>query len=268
MVAAGIGDNRRMRPSDTLLPLSGVVIAFNEADRIRRCVASLAAVCREVVVLDSGSTDATVEIALAAGARVEPQAWLGFAAQKNAAIARATQPWVLLLDADEWLDPDAPARIRAKFADGGIDTADVWRLHRRTHYLGTVLEHGGWGRESVDRLFRNNLRYRPARVHEALDLDGRHVGRLAARIEHDTARSDAEYAAKLQRYARLWAEQNHAAGKRAGLWAAPLHAASHWLKNYVLRGGFLDGGHARRYHTLHARYVYDKYRLLRTRNAG
>lgn len=256
-------------PTSTMLPpLSGVVIACNEADRIGRCVASLAKTCREVIVLDSGSTDATAELASNAGARVEQQAWLGFAAQKNAAIARATQPWVLLLDADEWLDASAPARIRGIFANGGIESADVWRLHRRTHYLGAVLDHGGWGREGVDRLFRNDLRYRPAQVHEALDLDGRRVRRLDARIEHDTARSDGEYADKLQRYARLWADQKHASGKNATVLSAPLHAAAHWLKNYILRGGFLDGRQARRYHALHARYVYDKYRLLHARTTS
>lgn len=257
-----------MQPSSALLPLSGVVIAFNEADRIDRCVASLAMVCRDVLVLDSGSTDGTVERARDAGARVEQQAWMGFAAQKNAAIARAQQPWVLLLDADEWLDANAADRVRSLFANGSVEEADVWRLHRRTHYLGTVLNHGGWGHESVDRLFRNDLRYRPALVHEALNLAGRRVARLDARIEHDTARSDDEYAAKLQRYARLWAEQKHASGKRAGPLAAPLHASAHWLKNYVLRGGFLDGGRTHRYHALHTRYVFDKYRLLRARTAG
>jgi (heptosyl)LPS beta-1,4-glucosyltransferase len=258
-----IGHNRHMPHPAPRLPLSGVVIAFNEADRIGRCVASLAALCEDVVVVDSGSTDATATIAEAAGARVLQQAWLGFAAQKNAAIARAAQPWVLLLDADEWLDVDAAPRIRKLFADGNVETADVWRLHRRTHYLGTALDHGGWGREPVDRLFRNNLRYRPAQVHEALDLAGRRVRRLDARIEHDTARSDAEYAAKLRRYAQLWAEQKHSSGKRAGILSAPLHAAAHWVKNYVLRGGFLDGGRSHRYHSLHARYVFEKYRLLR-----
>lgn len=249
-------------------PLSGVVIAHNEADRIGRCVASLAAVCREVVVMDSGSTDATVDIARGVGARIETQAWLGFSAQKNAVIAAAAEPWVLLLDADEWLDADAQARIRLLFDEGRIESADVWRLHRRTHYLGTALNHGGWGREAVDRLFRNDLRYRPAQVHEALDLTGKRIERLDARIEHDTARSDAEYAAKLRRYAQLWAEQRHASGKNAGALSAPTHAAAHWLKNYVLRGGFLDGGHAHRYHRLHAHYVYDKYRLLRNLRAG
>lgn len=245
------------------LPLSGVVIARNEGDRIGRCVASLAALCAEVVVLDSGSGDDTVAVATAAGARVEQQPWLGFAAQKNAAIARATQPWVLLLDADEWLDDAAADRLRALFASGEVERADVWRLPRRTHYLGAALDHGGWGREPVERLFRADLRYLPAEVHERLDLSGRRIAAVDARIEHDTARSDAEYAAKLDRYAALWARQRRAAGRRAGPLSAPLHAAAYWLKNFVLRGGFLDGPTARRFHALHARYVHRKYRLLR-----
>lgn len=250
-------------PAMPPLPLSGVVIARDEGDRIGRCVASLAALCAEVVVLDSGSGDDTVANAAAAGARVEQQPWLGFAAQKNAAIARATQPWVLLLDADEWLDDAAAGRLRALFASGEVERADVWRMPRRTHYLGTALDHGGWGREPVERLFRPSLRYLPAEVHERLDLSGRRVAAVDARIEHDTARSDAEYAAKLDRYAALWARQRRAAGRRAGPLSAPLHAAAYWLKNFVLRGGFLDGPMARRFHSLHARYVHRKYRLLR-----
>lgn len=247
------------------LPISGVVIAMNEADRIGRCVASLAALCDEVMVLDSGSTDATVAVATAAGARVVHQPWLGFAAQKNAAIAAATRPWVLLLDADEWLGDGAGERLRALFADGEAERADVWRLSRRTHYLGAPLDHGGWGREAVERLFRPDLRYLPADVHERLDLAGRRVAAVGVRIEHDTARSDDEYAAKLDRYAALWARQRRAAGRTAGPLAAALHAAAYWLRNYVLRGGFLDGPMARRFHRLHTRYVFRKYTLLRNR---
>ncbi len=245
------------------LPISGVVITKDEADRIGRCVASMVPVCREVIVLDSGSTDATTNIATAAGARVEHQPWLGFAAQKNAAIALATQPWVLLLDADEWLADDAAPTLRALFAAGRAGRADVWRLSRRTHFLGAALDHGGWGNEQVERLFRPDLRYLPAQVHEKLDLDNKRVAALRARIEHDTARNEAEYARKLERYAELWARQRHGSGRRAGPLAPVLHAAGYWLKNFILRGGFLDGPLARRYHRLHARYVYRKYRLLR-----
>ena len=105
------------------LPLSGVVITFNEADRIGRCLASMRGVCAELIVLDSGSTDGTVEIARGFGAHVEHRAWDGFARQKNAAIERARHPWVLLLDADEWLEADAQSRVRRLFA-GRIDDGD------------------------------------------------------------------------------------------------------------------------------------------------
>ena len=251
----------------TQLPLSGVVIAKNEAGRIGRCVASLAAVCDEVWVLDSDSTDATAAEAEAAGARVRQQEWLGFSAQKNAVIAMATQPWVLLLDADEWLGEGAEAALRALFAARAVERADVWELERRTHFLGAELNHGGWGREGVERLFRNDLRYLPAGVHERLDLRGRKVAHARIRIEHDTARSLEDYRAKLARYAALWARQKSAEGRRAGPFAAPLHAAGYWLKNYLLRGGFLDGAMARTYHACHARYVFDKYRALRSQAA-
>ncbi|MEO7477831.1 MAG: glycosyltransferase family 2 protein [Lysobacteraceae bacterium] len=248
------------------LPLSGVVIAKNEAGRIGRCVASLACVCGEVLVLDSGSSDTTVAEADGAGARVCHQDWLGFSAQKNAAIAAASQPWVLLLDADEWLGDGAADALRALFANRTIERADVWELERRTHFLGTALNHGGWGHEGVERLFRNDLRYLPSHVHEKLDLRGRKVAHLHARIEHDTARSLDDYRAKLAHYATLWATQKHAEGHRTTLFSAPAHAAAYWLKNFILRGGFLDGAMARTYHFCHARYVYEKYRALQQRH--
>jgi len=245
------------------LPISGVVIAKNEADRIGRCVASLGTICAEVLVLDSGSDDDTVARARAAGARVIHQDWLGFAAQKNAAIAAAAQPWVLLLDADEWLDGHAEAALRALFETRRSESADVWRLQRRTRFLGKALNFGGWGRESVDRLFRPDLRYLPAQVHERLDLVGKRVARVAARIEHDTARSADEYRGKLDRYARLFAEQRRAAGKRAGALSPWTHAGFYLLKNFIVRGGFLDGPRGWQYHALHARYVWNKYQQMR-----
>jgi len=250
------------------LPISGVVITRNEADRIARCVRSLLPCCGEVVVLDSGSDDDTVAVARAAGARVEMQPWLGFSAQKNAVIARAREPWVLLLDADEWLVPPAHREINALFepGEGGrprIERADAWRFQRRTHFLGTPLRFAGRGREPVERLFRHDLRYLDAEVHERLGLEGRRVAAVPVRIEHDTARSLDEYADKLSHYASLWARQNDAAGRRPRRADATLHATAYWLKNYILRGGFLDGSTGWRYHACHARYVTQKYTRLR-----
>jgi (heptosyl)LPS beta-1,4-glucosyltransferase len=253
------------------LPLSGVVVACNEADRIERCVASLRAVCTEVLVVDSGSSDDTRERAAALGARVIEQPWLGFARQKNLAISLAAQPWVLLLDADEWLDADALDALRALFASGRLDGADVVRLPRRTRFLGSVMRHGSFAAEPVERLFRAHCRHEELAVHERLDTRGQRVIAAPVRMEHDTARSEAEYWAKLQRYAALWAGERAARATDAGRairvppGRASAAALAYLAKNLVLRGGLLDGPGAWRFHALHARYAALKYRLLRGR---
>ncbi|WP_189456223.1 glycosyltransferase family 2 protein [Cognatilysobacter bugurensis] len=245
------------------LPLSGVVITFNEADRIARCVHSLAAVCHEVIVLDSGSTDATVSIAAAAGARAEHRAWDGFATQKNAVIALATQPWVMLLDADEWLEPEAQVELRALFSSR-IEEADVWQLQRRTHYLGHAMRGGSFAREPVERLFRAHLRHAIRPVHEYLDVAGTRQALSSIRLEHDTARNPAEYRSKLARYARLWAEEQAARGRRATPGRGVLAAIAYAVKNLVVRGGFVDGVPGLRFHWEHMRYAHLKYTLLRS----
>ena len=249
------------------LPISGVVITFNEADRIARCVASMRAVCDDVLVLDSGSTDATCDIARTLGARVEHRDWDDFARQKNAAIERARHGWVLLLDADEWLEPGAQARLRALFA-GGLEHADCWLLLRRTHFLGHAMRAGSFAREPVHRLFRAHLRHGLVPVHEYLDVSGARVRRSDIVLEHDTARSRDEYWSKLQRYARLWAA-SRAGRARPPAWRGPVSALTYLLKNLLLRGGWRDGRAGLRFHWLHARYSALKYRLLREdRTAG
>jgi len=246
-----------------LLPLTGVVITFNEADRIGRCLASLVSVCAEVVVVDSGSSDGTQELAVAAGARVMHNPWPGFAKQKNLAIAQAKQPWVLLLDADEWLDAEALADLRALLASAEPAEADVFTLQRRTHFLGTAMNHGSFAREPVERLFRAHCRHEDLPVHERLDTRGQRVRRSSVRMEHDTARNADEYWEKLQRYAELWAAERATMGKRAGVGRANAAFLAYLLKNLVLRLGVLDGPKAWRFHWLHARYAALKYRRLR-----
>ncbi len=245
-----------------LPPLSGVVITRNEADRIARCIGSMLPVCREVLVLDSGSSDDTVAIARGLGARVEHRDWLGFAAQKNAAIALAAQPWVLLLDADEWLEPAAQEALRTLFA-GPVEQADVWRLPRRTHFLGHAMRGGSFAREPVERLFRAHLRHALRPVHEHLDIAGHRVGRSDIRLEHDTARDADEYWHKLQGYAHLWAREQASRGGSAWPGRGLLAALAYALKNLVLRLGVIDGAAGLRFHWLHMRYAALKYALLR-----
>ena len=245
------------------LPLSGVVVTFNEADRIERCLRSLAEACSEMIVVDSLSTDGTADLARHLGARVVEKPWLGFARQKNLAISEATQPWVLLLDADEWLEPDALAELRALFASTRLEHADVVTLKRRTRFLGAIMRHGSFALEPVERLFRAHCRHEVLAVHERLDTQGQRTAGSDVRMEHDTARSEAEYWAKLQRYAGLWAEERAARGKRAGRGRGMAAAAAYLLKNLLLRGGLLDGPGAWRFHALHARYAALKYERLR-----
>jgi len=252
-----------MPPTDphAPLPLSGVVITKNEADRIERCVASMRPLCSEVIVLDSGSTDDTARIAQAAGARVESMEWQGFALQKNAAIAMAREPWVLLLDADEWLEAPAQREVRALFADD-VETSDVWLLLRRTHFLGHAMRGGSFAREPVHRLFRSTLRHGLRAVHEYLDVEGRTVRTSRIVMEHDTARSAGEYWSKLQRYAALWAGEQRAKGRSANAMRGVFAATAYLLKNLVVRGGFIDGAAGWRFHWLHAKYSKLKYDLL------
>ena len=246
------------------LPLTGVVITKDEADRIARCVGSMRALCHEVIVLDSGSSDDTVAIARGLGCRVEHLAWQGFAAQKNAAIALASQPWVLLLDADEWLEAPAQDKVRALFA-GAIEQADVWLLLRRTHFLGQAMRAGSFAREPVHRLFRAHLRHGLRQVHEHLDVADSRVCRSDIVLEHDTARSAEEYRRKLSGYARLWAAEQRQHGRSASPGRGLLAALAYLLKNLIVRGGLIDGPRGWQFHAMHARYVYDKYRFLRTR---
>ena len=242
--------------------LSGVVITRNEGDRIARCLASLMPLCREVIVLDSGSIDDTVAVARGLGARVEHQDWLGFAAQKNAAIALATQPWVILLDADEWLQPSAQATMRTLFA-GEIERADIWLLLRRTHFLGRAMRGGSFAREPVERLFRAHLRHAIRPVHEFLDTAGQRVALSGIRLEHDTARNADEYWRKLQGYARLWVSDQAERGRTTWPGRGVLAALAYALKNLIVRGGVIDGPRGWRFHWLHMRYAALKYALLR-----
>jgi len=243
-------------------PLSGVVITKNEADRIVRCVQSLQKFCQEVIVLDSGSTDDTVRLASEAGAKVVHQDWLGFSAQKNAVVALANNPWVFLLDADEWCEDKDNVLLQDLLGSKQLEQADVWNCQRQTYFLGKSLSFGGREKEPVERLFRNNLRYLPAQVHEKLDLKNRIVKSTGIRIQHDTARSYQEYSLKLDRYAALFAEQNAHKAKKVYAGQAAIHAFFYLLKNYIFRGGFLDGKQGFYYHWLHTRYVWMKYQFL------
>lgn len=218
--------------------LSLIVITKNEEHCIARCLSSVDA--DEIIVVDSGSGDRTVEIARASGARVVVTSdWPGYGPQKSRALELASSDWVLSLDADEWIEPEFGDRIRR-----AIDTPNApaaYQTLRRSRFCGKTLRFGGWASDYVVRLFqRGHARFSDDLVHEGLIVSGP-IRRIGVTIEHDSIESWPDAQDKIDRYSRAAAQQMMARGRRAGLLAAPLHGLAAFLKVYVFRLGFLDG---------------------------
>jgi glycosyltransferase involved in cell wall biosynthesis len=218
--------------------LSLIVITKNEEHCIARCLSSVDA--DEIIVVDSGSVDRTVEIARESGARVIVTSdWPGYGPQKSRALELASSDWVLSLDADEWIEPEFGDRIRR-----AIDTLDApaaYQTLRRSRFCGKTLRFGGWASDYVVRLFRRgHARFSDDLVHEGLIVNGP-IRRIGVTIEHDSIDSWSDAQDKIDRYSQAAAHQMMARGRRAGPLAAPLHGLAAFLKVYVLRLGFLDG---------------------------
>lgn len=244
---------------DALPTLTVIVIAKNEEAMIGRCLRSVGFADARIV-LDSGSTDRTVETALACGARVETTAdWPGFGPQKNRALALATTDWVLSLDADEWLDAEAAAAVRDALARGG---ADAYELPRRSRFCGRVVRHCGWSPDYVCRLFRRGrARFSDDLVHERLIVDGP-VKRLSHPIDHDSIESWADAEDKIARYAEAAAQQMAARGRRGSYFSALLHGWGAFAKTLLLRTGVLDGTTGWQVAEYNRRYAEAKWRRL------
>ncbi len=223
--------------------LSVIVITKNEASAIEACLASTA-FADEWIVVDSRSDDATAEIARRLRARViETDDWPGFGAQKQRALDAATGRWVLAIDADERVTPELAASIRTAVAADGSGR-EAFELLRLSRFAGRWIRHGDWYPDRVVRLFRrDNARYSADRVHErVIVVGGAATGRLEGHLLHETMPSHADALAKLDRYSSAGAEAKFAGGARAGIGTAALHAAWAFLRSYVVRRGFLDGG--------------------------
>jgi hypothetical protein len=219
------------------LPLSAVIITHNAARQLAGCLESVA-FCNEVLVVDSGSTDDTVALAKAHGARVIEQPWLGYGPQKHFAVQQAAYDWVLCLDADERISPALRAGIEAALH---APQARVFEMARCNRFMGRWLRHGEGYPDWSMRLFdRRAARWSDDPVHEKV-LTSEKPARLAGDLLHDSAETLALYLDKQNRYTSLQAEKLFAEGRRASgllLLASPL---ARFLKFYLFRLGFLDG---------------------------
>ncbi len=248
------------------IPLSACLITYNETDRIDAALQSLA-FCDEIVVLDSGSTDDTVERAGALGARVEVRPFTGFRTQKDHAVRLCRHDWVLCLDADEVVDAELAAAIARERASGFV-RAPAYRIARLTKYHGAFLRHGEAYPDAVVRLFdRRRARWAGREVHEHVAVDGP-IADLAGHLEHDSYRSYSEELAKLERYAERWAEAVHREGRRASLLPMLVNPSWRFFRGYVLKAGFLDGWRGLVYAWTRAAYVRQKYVKLWLKSHG
>ncbi|MGH8703237.1 MAG: glycosyltransferase family 2 protein [Burkholderiales bacterium] len=221
------------------MSLSVIVIAKNEAAVIRRCLESVAW-ADEMIVLDSGSTDSTVEICRKCKARVEASAeWRGFGVQKNRVLAFATGDWVLSIDADEWVTEGLRAELQAAMATP--DAHSAFRMPRLSSYCGRFMRHSGWWPGHVTRLFRRGqARFSDDLVHEKLIVQGA-VGTLRAPLMHESYRNLEQVLAKTNAYSSAGAAMARQRGRRAGLGGAVLRGLWSFFRTYFLRAGFLDG---------------------------
>ena len=268
--------------------LSVTIITKNEAHRIERCLRSVA-FADEIVVVDSGSTDTTVDIARRLGARVVETDWPGFGVQKNRALDLARGDWVLSLDADEVVgdelrgeiqrvvdgrfdggsDACSDARSDAHFVDSDATRSngpDGYWITRSSSFCGRTIRHGDWRNDRVLRLFRRGrARFTNDAVHERVDCPGPQA-RLGGLLMHDSVDSFEDALEKTDRYARLGAERLRARG-RGGLVSALVHAGWTFLRGYLIRLGALDGRAGLVIAALNARGTYLKYRLAGRRPA-
>jgi len=218
-------------------PLSAVLITRNAAAVLAPCLESLA-FADEIVVVDSGSSDGTAEIARRYGARLVQKEWLGFGRQKQYAVDQARHDWVLCLDADETVSPQLAASIQAALA---APVSPVYRMPRRNRFLGRWLSHGEGYPDWSPRLFnRMNARWSDDLVHEKV-LYAVTPGTLQGDLLHDSSDDLTAYLERQNRYTTLAARQAYELGRSAGLFHILMSPVVRFLKFYVLRLGFLDG---------------------------
>lgn len=251
------------------LPLSVILITRNEAHNLPECLASLDGIAREIVVVDSGSTDGTVEMARAAGATViQTTSWPGFGPQKNLALDAASCEWVLSLDADERLTEALRGEIRAAVQAAAFDAYDMPRL---SYFCGKPVRHCGWYPDYIVRLVRRGrARFSDNLVHESLIAQGP-VGRLSEPLIHYSYRTMEDVERKIDSYSEAGARQMHARGKRTSRLQAAVHGGWAFLRTYVFKLGLLDGATGYRIARMNMRASYLKYAkllALRTSRGG
>ncbi|MBU2548899.1 MAG: glycosyltransferase family 2 protein [Proteobacteria bacterium] len=242
--------------------LSVVIITLNEEANIRDCLESVVW-ADEIIVMDSGSTDRTVEICREYTDRVVFREWEGYSPQRNAVIGMARGDWVLSLDADERVTPELAVELRSLLARSDDAGPDGYWVPYKVFYRGRWLRHGGFYPDSTLRLHRlGRGGFGERAVHESLQIDGP-IGRMRGHLEHHTYRSVSDYLDRMQIYTDLSAQEYLRQGRRTGPIRMSLRAAFTFFNMYVVKAGFLDGYEGFLMAVLYSVYTFTKYAKLK-----
>jgi len=243
------------------VPITAVIISHNVAGTIGGCLAALRQVADEVLVLDSFSDDGTADICQKTGAKLVSQEWLGYSATKNLVNSMARNDWILSIDADEILSEELISSIKNLVPREG----QVYALDRLTNYCGKWIRHCGWYPDWKVRLFnRNDVRWQGDFVHETLAVPpGFKTVKLAGKLLHFSYRDADDHLRRLEKYARLSAQEQFGQGKKASfakLWLAP---AARFVRTFFIKNGFLDGREGWVISRRSANMVRLRYRILK-----
>lgn len=234
------------------LPLTVAIVTLNEADRVEAAIQSVPS-ASEVLVIDSGSTDGTVGLARALGARVVETDWPGHVAQKERARTLASQPWILFLDADEWTSPTLAKEVEEAVRRDGPERG--FFIRRRNRWLGRPIRGGAFGPRWHLRLVRGGQsRWGGEDPHDVLTVDGP-TGRLDGLLEHEPYRDLADHLGTIDRYSTRFVQMSMKRGRRARILDILVRPPWHFLRAYVFQAGVRDGVAGLQIAWIGARYV-------------
>ena len=238
--------------------LSCFLIVCNEGDRLDRCLKGLAGWVDQLVILDSGSSDNTVEIAERYGAEVHCTDWPGFGAQRNRALTYCQHEWVLNIDADEEVTPELQAEIDL-FLSRDVIPETLVKIPWQTILFGKAVNFGRYASPQGKLFFKNGARFKDAAVHETLILPIEKVCCLSTKLIHYSWRDYRHLQEKHIQYAALSAADKFKSGKRSSLAYASLRFFTDFIQQYLLRLGCLDGWRGFLLALVLGQYAFNKY---------
>lgn len=238
------------------IKLSAIIITFNEEDKIGRCLESLAQVADEIIVVDSNSTDKTVAICQSYQATVISQPFLGYLEQKNFALEKANFDYVLSLDADEVLSPElikSIQSIKEKFK------SDAYEFNRLTNFCGKWIKHGGWYPDTKTRIWnKNDGKWGGTNPHDKVILrDGTKVEKLNGDLLHYSIDSISQHIDQIQKFTTIAAQSLHKKDKKSSIATILFNSWFKFVRDYIIRLGFLDGfyGFVIAFNSAYAKYL-------------